>query len=624
MDGELNRKHKYNGVRLAAGIVAAFFTALTFCVDRSSGANGLLAVLDAMRGDSVFIFAVFVAFAAIYYKTLFLQDKRKMVYALIGAAIFSLLESIGYCFNQHNAFSGETMSKSTIAVHIGVALGIFFLFYAILTALFHALEKKDFIAPKSRRHCKFFTANVRSLVIVAAVLFLSWLPYYLAYFPGIISPDSHMQIGQAIGAFSLYNHHPVAHTQLMGLFIHLGKAVWGTIAGGVAVFALVQMLSLAFLFSFIIFYMAKYNLHPGLRIMTLLFYGLHPVNAMYSITLWKDIWSSAFILLYVVILVEICNNRENFFASKWRLACFALVVLGMFFFKHIGLYVFLFSLPFLFLAARKYVKRLLALALVCIVFYAVVNGPVFSALNIEKGSVREMLSIPLQQIARTVKEYGKDLTGKEKETIGSILPYDDLPELYNPRLSDPVKDKLNTATFEADQWRYIKLWVNLFFKYPDAYIESLLSGSFGYWYPDVKYVIVAQDNYIEYELYSAKMYPNEIWDKDLYAYEQPDMIPALKQIMGMLNNKMQNIPVLSMFFSIGFVNWVMLVCVLICLVQKRRRMLLPFTVMFGVFLTCIASPVFAEFRYAYSEVVCLPLLIGVALTKNFNCTKAYV
>lgn len=621
MEGGLDRKHKYNGVKLVACIIAAFFTAFTFVVDRSSGTKGFLGVLDAMSGNSVLIFAVFVVFATIYYKTLLLQDKRKVVYALIGAAIFSLLESIGYCFNQYNAFSGETMGKSTVAIHIGVGVGMFFLFYAILTTLFHALEKKDFMAAKSRRHCMFFTANVKSLCIVAGVLFLLWLPYYLAYFPGITSRDSHVQIGQAIGALSLINHHPVTHTQLIGLFIHLGKAVFGTIAGGVALFALFQMLALAFLYSFIIFYMAKRDLHPGLRIAALLFYGLHPVNAMYSITLWKDIWSSAFILLYIVILVEICINRENFFASKWRLTCFTLVILGMFFFKHIGLYVFLLSLPFLFLAVKKYVKRLLTLALVCIVFYTVVNGPVFSALNIRKAPVKEMLSIPLQQIARTVKEYGEELTDKEKETIGSILPYDDLHQLYNPRLSDPVKNQLNAAVFEADQWRYIKLWAKLFFKYPGTYIESFLSGSFGYWHPDVKYWIVMQKNYIEYELDNAKNRPNEIWDENLYAYERPDMLPALKQTVSMLNNTIQNIPVLSMFFSIGFINWVMLVCVLICLVQKRRRMLLPFTVMFGVFLTCIASPVFAEFRYAYSELVCLPLLIGVTLTRKFNCTK---
>jgi hypothetical protein len=599
---------------------AAFMTAFALCIDPSAGAKGFQHALETMRGNSVLIFFVFFSLAVFYYKTPLFSTKRKMIYAAAGAVLFSASESIGYCFNHYNALLDMTVSKTTAALQISMAIGMFFLFYATLAYLFDVLDKHDFTSTR-QWPSRFFCDDTRSFFWVAAVLVILWLPYYLAYFPGAATWDTHIQIGQIFGYLPLSNHHPVIHTELMGLFIRFGKAVFGTIAGGVAVFTSFQMLALAFLYSFVIFYMARREIHPAFRILTLLFYGLYPVNAVYSITPWKDIWSSAFILLYVVFLVEISINQDNFFSSGLRLFSLALILLGMFFFKHIGIFVFLISLPFLLFTAKKYYKQILLVSLCCIAFYAVVDGPVFSILHIQKDSTQQILSVPLQQIARTVKEHGTELTNKEKEAIGNILPYDQLPELYNPRLSDPVKGSFDATAFQADKWRYSKLWAELFIKYPGTYFNSFIAGSFGYWYPEAQNPIIAANNYIQDEIIHAESYPDQVWDENLDSYTQPNLLSGLKIASSMLNSSVRNLPILSMLFSVGFINWVLLICALVCGVQKRRRALLPFSAMFGVFLTCLASPVFLEFRYAYSAVLCLPLMIAFTLTKHYALSE---
>lgn len=65
------------------------------------------------------------------------------------------------------------------------------------------------------------------------------------------------------------------------------------------------------------------------------------------------------------------------------------------------------------------------------------------SLKITGGSVRESLSVPFQQTARYVRDYGDEVTEEVKEAIDSILRYDLLASKYNPNLSDPVKKLFN-------------------------------------------------------------------------------------------------------------------------------------------------------------------------------------
>lgn len=121
----------------------------------------------------------------------------------------------------------------------------------------------------------------------------------------------------------------------------------------------------------------------------------------------------------------------------------------------------------------------------------------FCFAKVSEGELREMLSAPLQQVARTVSKYESELSGDERQAIGEILPLNDIPRLYNPALSDPIKSKLRADVFAADKIKYAKLWLKLATKYPLTYLESFMLGTIGYWYPDVIYGTIAHDSYME-------------------------------------------------------------------------------------------------------------------------------
>ena len=70
-------------------------------------------------------------------------------------------------------------------------------------------------------------------VFYGAVIFLCWLPVFLAYYPSVFAYDAEGQLYQVIaGDYS--THHPLLHTLFMGAFFRLGGAV-GSYPFGMAV-----------------------------------------------------------------------------------------------------------------------------------------------------------------------------------------------------------------------------------------------------------------------------------------------------------------------------------------------------------------------------------------------------
>ena len=64
-----------------------------------------------------------------------------------------------------------------------------------------------------------FLKSRYSFIITVILIFIAWLPYFLRYYPGFLTIDSCTQVLQALGNIELSNHHPIAHTGLISIFI---------------------------------------------------------------------------------------------------------------------------------------------------------------------------------------------------------------------------------------------------------------------------------------------------------------------------------------------------------------------------------------------------------------------
>lgn len=602
--------------------VLAWLSVIALVADRTIAVADADSFYMSLNGTNVLTVVLFCFFCYIYNKILKKTTRRINVLAVIGAVVFALCELVGFNVITFNAYGGVPANGYQTLFNLIIFLGLVSVMYCALAAIFSYLMKEK--QQMQMKEHKFLGANRKSFFLLIGLFFACWFVYFLANYPGLVSWDSYWQLEQGYGTTPYTNHHPIVHTLILTGVVKLGQMIFGTISAGIAFFIVIQMLLLASLYSFVLFYMAKRNVKFLIRVVTMIFFAAYPLFGEYSVTTWKDNWVSACILLYVIYLIEICINRENFFKSKACLISLFFVLCGMFFFKNNGIYIFFISLPFLIIVARKYWKKIVPVCLAAIMLFFVVTGPVYKAAGVEPGETGEALSVPLQQIARIATENDAQLTQQEKDMINEILPYNELHLRYEPKISDRVKDAFSSQQFDTDKMKYVKMWFDLVTKYHSTALLATLAGSAGYWYPETVYWIISWYPYDEfYDIVQRQLDELQIFDPMYGQYPEFDMVPAFDKsnMEQFLNTQIRQVPVLSMLFSIGFFYWIAFVCALALILKKRYSLLLPFIVMFGLWLASLASPVYAELRYSWAVFECIPLLIAVTVQDKLKLTR---
>lgn len=471
-----------------------------------------------------------------------------------------------------------------------IFIGYFSIIYSSLVLLFNFLENKNFNYNTKKANIKFF-------FIIWAIILVCYIPYFLTYFPGNLTTDSINQISQALGFKELNNHHPVTHTLIISVAMNIGHVLHNYNLG-VAIFSIMQIILMSGIFAFSIYYMKRKNIPSIFIIISLIFYAIYPIHGLYSITMWKDIPFALMMLLFIIAITSMATETDIFFNSKLKLFCTIIIMILLTLFRNNGIYVLILSLPFFIIFFKKYYKKILLMFCIVLISFMLWKSVVFKIFNIKDGSVREALSVPLQQIARTVKFHNNELTENEKNEINKFFTKDNIGELYNPGLSDPVKSCFDDKTFKDNKSDFINLWFKLLAKYPITYIESFLCNSYGYWYPEASHWVVARGVNKAWKLPELDLHTDSIID-----------IQPLKVFDSFIDKR--TIPVFSMIFSIGFTFWLMLSSLTYCIYKKQYRLIIIFIPILCLWLTTLASPVFCEFRYIYSLFTCLPILLSI-------------
>ena len=102
------------------------------------------------------------------------------------------------------------------------------------------------------------------------------------------------------------------------------------------------------------------------------------------------------------------------------------------------------------------------------------NGLLLPALGVIPGETREMLSVPFQQTARFVSEYGGEVTEEERAIIDRMLDYDSLQRIYTPELSDPIKNTYHRDATAQDVAQYLKVWAKLAARHPTCCLSATI------------------------------------------------------------------------------------------------------------------------------------------------------
>ena len=70
----------------------------------------------------------------------------------------------------------------------------------------------------------------------------------------------------------------------------------------------------------------------------------------------------------------------------------------------------------------------------------------------------------------------------------------------------------------------------------------------------------------------------------------------------------RKMPIISMWISIGFVFWIMILFIGYIVYTKKYKLILAYIPILSLWLTTIASPVYCEYRYIFGMFTCIPIL----------------
>lgn len=543
-----------------------------------------------------FIFAILLYFFKTNIKRIYnVNNKRKTRTIVCISLLFSIIEII--CISINKDYTLNNVINKWLILDF---CGYFITAFTIISIIFDRFENYKYEGNKNEINHYKILKNEKFLIIICALLmFVAWMPYFVTYYPGIVSSDSYSQIQQVLGDIPLNNHHPIFHTGIIGIFINVGLNIFNNINTAIALYTLFQMIVLSILYSFVIKYLRKNNVPFYIRVLVLLYYMFYPINATYSVIMWKDILFSAIFPIFIIYCIRLVFNTETFLKSKKNIFLLIIISLLMIYARHNGYYVAIITFIALIIVMRKYWKKLIPILACIIILNTGINYFIYNIINVKKGSIAEAMSVPLQQIARTIKN-NNDIDEDVKIRFNNFFIEENIWEKYQPISSDAVKFKLNSKYFEDNKVEFAKIWIKLFIKHPKDYIEATLSNSYGYYYIEANNSVLGIYDNIDNN-YNINLNPKE--DNGFY-----------KLFISLVEGK--KLPVVSILFSIGTGFWIIIVLLGYKIYKKQYKFILIYLPILILWLTCVASPVYNELRYAYPIFTTLPIFICLNYVKD--------
>lgn len=436
------------------------------------------------------------------------------------------------------------------------------------------------------------------------VILLCWLPVFLAYYPTVFAYDAEGQLYQVM-AHDYSTHHPLIHTLFLGAFFRLGEKLPGSYSSGMALHSIVQMFLMAMILGYVLTVLYRERTSWVMRALLLLFYALFPVNSILAVSTTKDVLFSGLVLLYIVMLYQWYAGREK--KTKGFDARFVLVSVLMLLFRNNAVYAWAVCQPLLLLLARKERKRkrYVFIAAATFILFLLGSMGLKTAVSAQSGSPREMLSVPLQQMARTRVMHEAEIEDDMRSRLDAYLPSDWVFAAYNPYLADPVK---NRAVIHDDPAGLIKTWAQLGIQFPLTYVDAFLDNSIGYWYLADKthstIYGVGMESGFGYLSTDNRTMPAG------YEIVEHSYLPGLRFFLERLisDNEYQNIPVLPVIFAPAFYWWMLCLYVAFFLYRREYRMLLPALFPAVYYLTLLLSPT-VLIRYMYPFVISCPMML---------------
>lgn len=421
------------------------------------------------------------------------------------------------------------------------------------------------------------------------VIFVAWIPVWLAFYPAIYAYDSMLQrhVYMHMGLWS--NQQPLIHTLFIDVCWNIGLALGGTNETGMAMYALVQMAILDGAITYALLWL--YEKQSRGIVLMILWFACFPVHPILAISVTKDTLFAAFVLMFVVHQFRCMEKKTN-----WKdtvMIVFLMVIMLMF--RNNTIYALGVAAIVTFFLMRKKRRYYAAVVIVSVCIAKIGEFAMISATDAAPAPTVEKFCLPFQQMARV----GRDA---DLNAVSDYISYE-ATLVYSETFADPVKWRATEEMFD-DLGTFLGTWIKVGFKYPSLYLDAFIANTAGYWYIDD--TMVAQ----LYFLQTENINPGD----GVCDVERTTICPKVyEKLYGLFEkNEYLQKPLLGTLCSIAIYIWILIFYVIYMIYRKMRQLLIPATFLLAYLLTLFMGPCVLV-RYAYLMMLTAPVLIAVLM-----------
>ena len=567
--GETNKK---NNKILISDNACSVILAFLGCV----GCVGIMAGKTISYTNSCFAVIIF-ALSLYAFKNVVPEFRqsgmRNKVYAYIFGGLISVALHMGAALEVYDSVNFKSVELYLCSVCLAIYLAPFI--HALWNKLFQsrALKKND------EKPLNFFS--------VWLMIFVLWIPTFMAFFPGAFVYDATDEYVEVISRqFTM--HHPLIHVLLLGGLVHLGEYIGVGANAGIAIYTIFQMAAMSWIIAYVVTALQKMGVGRKWLLGTVVFTGVFPLFPMYAVCSAKDTLFTGAFAMIVILLIQFAKDSAEFFDKKIFL--FVAASTMMMLLRNNGAYAYMAAIILLipcFIWSgidRKHWTKILIMMVLSVVLYKGTSYCLKLATHATDFENQEMLTVPIQQITRVYTYAPEAFTEEEKEVLYEVLPESHL-KTYNPRCSDVLKSGFNNSAYNQNPGRYRKLWGTIGARRPLIYLNAWLVNSYGYWYPDM-IINVYKGNQMRTFQYRDSSYFG--FETEVPG-ERHSLFPLLETLYRNISLELfqQKVPVISMLFSPGFAFYVFAAYFVGLMREKRYKYLaayIPVLLLWGTVL----------------------------------------
>ena len=534
--------------------------------------------------SAIFVLCVLVA---LFFVALPLINRRSLRYALPLGLFFGLCYACGY-----DIYFRDGIDYSLGGICEKILLIV--CFSLVGTAAIIALTCK-FPLRKAKR---LPLSPIRVFFISWGIMLVCWLPCYVAYFPGIFAYDFPTQIA-GISSGMLSADHPLLYSIITWAFLSAGKAIHSYTLGAAA-YSLFQMLTLSASFAVSVAYLNKRGVSAPWQALCLGWFALLPIHPLFAINATKDVLFAALTVVFIILTSELLHTPQDKLRRPLFIVGYVLTATAMTLTCKTGIYVLAVFLPFLFFFSRPHRTWALLLGVSCVASFFISQSVLGAVLDVREGRFTEMLSVPLQQVARCAND--GVLSYEELEAVEAFIPKE-VWSGYSSRLADQVKNNVDREYLRDNIQSFLRLWVKLGIRHPASYADAFFGLNVGFWYPDMQFP--DRRTWHEYIETSIKPISEDIGIRDFDLWHE-----GRSFYEGIAKDaRFESLPLISLLFKPGIYFHLTLSLLAAAIFHRRRASCGVLVFLTLSWLVQLLSPI-SLLRYAYPFMVSIPSVLG--------------